>query len=80
MNDKAIRDDFQLLYRREGFSSRFLHKPGNSAGSYFIEPGAEVECSVLNASAGPIHIGAKASIMEGCLIRGPLAHGRGCSA
>ena len=32
-----------------------------------------MEFATLNASAGPIYIGADAEIMEGCLIRGPFA-------
>lgn len=39
----------------------------------FIEEGAKVECAILNASEGPIYIGKNAEIMEGCLVRGPLA-------
>lgn len=77
MNDKTIRDDFQLL------TAGRISAPVSSTNqviapeAVFIEPGAVVECSVLNASAGPIYIGAKAHIMEGCLIRGPLALGEG---
>lgn len=39
----------------------------------FIEPGATVEFSILNASTGPIYIGADAEVMEGCKVRGPFA-------
>ncbi|MEO5561855.1 MAG: hypothetical protein ABIR18_00445 [Chitinophagaceae bacterium] len=41
----------------------------------FIEKGAKVEHSILNASAGPIYIGRNAEVMEGCMIRGPFAMG-----
>jgi UDP-N-acetylglucosamine diphosphorylase/glucosamine-1-phosphate N-acetyltransferase len=41
----------------------------------FIEKGAKVEFSILNASEGPIYIGRDAEIMEGCKIRGPFAMG-----
>lgn len=41
----------------------------------FIEEGAVVECSILNASSGPIYIGKDAEIMEGCMVRGPFALG-----
>jgi len=41
----------------------------------FIEPGAMVECSVLNASAGSIYIGKDSEVMEGSLVRGPFALG-----
>ena len=39
----------------------------------FVEPGARVSCAILNASEGPIYIGAEAQIMEGSMLRGPLA-------
>jgi UDP-N-acetylglucosamine diphosphorylase/glucosamine-1-phosphate N-acetyltransferase len=39
----------------------------------FIEPGAEVLASTLNASAGPIYIGKDAVVMVGSNLRGPLA-------
>lgn len=39
----------------------------------FIEEGAKVNFSILNASTGPIYIGKNAEIMEGCKIRGPFA-------
>lgn len=39
----------------------------------FLEEGARVECSVLNASNGPIYIGKNAEVMEGSLLRGGIA-------
>jgi UDP-N-acetylglucosamine diphosphorylase/glucosamine-1-phosphate N-acetyltransferase len=39
----------------------------------FIEEGASVEFCSLNASSGPIYIGKDAQVMEGSLLRGPLA-------
>lgn len=41
----------------------------------FIEEGATVLCSNLNASEGPIYIGREAVIMEGASIRGPFVIG-----
>ncbi len=45
----------------------------------FVEEGAEVSHSILNACNGPIYIGKGATIMEGCLIRGPFAIGEGAT-
>ncbi|MET0394683.1 MAG: putative sugar nucleotidyl transferase [Chitinophagaceae bacterium] len=77
LNDQAIRDDFALLTRKR--KSRPI--PGSNRvinrKAIFIEKGAKVEHSMLNASAGPIYIGRDAEIMEGCLIRGPFALGEG---
>jgi UDP-N-acetylglucosamine diphosphorylase/glucosamine-1-phosphate N-acetyltransferase len=39
----------------------------------FIEEGATIEASVLNTNTGVIYIGKDAEIMEGTVIRGPLA-------
>jgi UDP-N-acetylglucosamine diphosphorylase/glucosamine-1-phosphate N-acetyltransferase len=75
LNDWAIREDFQLLTKKRKSQpiskTNKVYKPEN----IFIEKGARVECSVLNASTGPIYIGKNAEIMEGCMLRGPVALG-----
>jgi UDP-N-acetylglucosamine diphosphorylase/glucosamine-1-phosphate N-acetyltransferase len=74
MNDYAIRNDFARLTR--GRVSQPITATNTVIGdAIFIEPGAKVEASVLNASTGPIYIGADAEVMEGCLVRGPFALG-----
>jgi UDP-N-acetylglucosamine diphosphorylase/glucosamine-1-phosphate N-acetyltransferase len=77
LNDKAIRADYQLL--TAGKTSAILSHTNQQINhtDIFVEPGAKIECSVLNASTGPIYIGKDAQIMEGCLIRGPFAMGEG---
>jgi len=72
-NNLAIKEDFDLL--TEGRQSQPIPSSVNviEPNSIFIEEGASVEFSMLNASSGPIYIGKNAQIMEGCLIRGPLA-------
>lgn len=73
-NDRAIREDFALL--TTGRKSAPVSKTNQVIGDQvFIEPGAKVECSVLNSSEGPIYIGKDAEVMEGSLIRGPFALG-----
>ncbi len=42
----------------------------------FIEEGAKVSCSNLNATDGPIYIGKEAVVMEGVSIRGPFVLGQ----
>jgi len=49
-------------------SNRLIHPE-----RIFITPGAQVSCAVLNATDGPIYIGSNAQIMEGSLLRGPIA-------
>ena len=39
----------------------------------FIEPGATIECAILNATTGPIYVGKDAEVMEGSVVRGPFA-------
>jgi UDP-N-acetylglucosamine diphosphorylase/glucosamine-1-phosphate N-acetyltransferase len=74
-NAKAIEEDFKLI--TAGRKSEPLNGTNKFAGSekIFIEKGAKVECSILNATTGPIYIGKNAEVMEGCLIRGPFALG-----
>lgn len=72
-NDTEIRRDFKLL--TEGRVSAVASETNTliNKEDIFIEEGAAVECSVLNASSGPIYIGKDAEVMEGSLIRGPFA-------
>lgn len=73
LNDKAIREDFTLLTK--GKTSKPIPEGVHTINSkdIFIEEGAEVLCSSLNALEGPIYIGKNALVMEGSLIRGSFA-------
>jgi UDP-N-acetylglucosamine diphosphorylase/glucosamine-1-phosphate N-acetyltransferase len=75
LNEKALQADFDFI--TEGRKSQpipegvqYLNKE-----NIFIEEGAEILFSVLNASNGPIYIGKNTLVMEGSLIRGPFAMG-----
>lgn len=72
-NGGAIQKDFDLLTK--GRKSQKLSDTNRVVGkeNIFLEEGAKVEFAILNASEGPIYIGKDAEIMEGCVIRGPLA-------
>lgn len=72
-NDQAIRADFELLTK--GRKSQPLSDSNRVLGkeNIFVEPGAKVEMAILNASTGPIYIGKDAEIMEGAILRGPVA-------
>lgn len=75
LNEKAILADFGLI--TDGRKSQPL-PDGNqvlNSQAVFIEEGAKISCSMLNASAGPIYIGKDAEVMEGSMIRGPFALG-----
>lgn len=73
LNGKEIVQDFGRI--TEGRTSAPLSASNRTLGEYpiFLEEGAKVECATLNSTDGPIYIGKNAEIMEGSLVRGPLA-------
>ncbi|NJK86212.1 MAG: glucose-1-phosphate thymidylyltransferase [Bacteroidales bacterium] len=72
-NGTELVSDYNLLTRNRVSapisSTNQVIKPEN----VFIEEGASVECSILNATPGPIYIGKDAEVMEGSIVRGPFA-------
>ncbi|WP_103327447.1 putative sugar nucleotidyl transferase [Bacteroidetes bacterium endosymbiont of Geopemphigus sp.] len=77
-NDEILKADFKKL--RENRKSIFSLNESNYAfqtEDIFIEEGACIECTTLNARNGPIYIGKDVQIMEGSHLRGPLSIGRG---
>ncbi len=76
-NKELIEFDFSLVSKERISSDTddFVHI--REASQVFIEDGASIDHSILNASTGPIYIGKNAVIMEGCTIRGPFAMGEG---
>lgn len=74
-NERAITDDFQLL--AVGRVSQVLpdHVTVMGAEHIFVEEGAVINPCIINATKGPVYIAASAEIMEGCMLRGPLALG-----
>ena len=76
-NDWALRQDFKMI--TDGRVSQTIPSSCHavSVENIFIEPGARIDFSILNAEAGPIYIAENAEIQEGCLLRGPIAAGKG---
>lgn len=72
-NGQTIQEDFTLL--TNGKTSQSIPASNNiiAPENIFLEEGAKLEFATLNASSGPIYIGKNAEIMEGSIIRGPLA-------
>lgn len=72
-NAEALAADFELIVADR--TSEAI--PGNvqvmAPQNIFIEPGASVWAATINASEGPVYIGKNAVVMEGSLLRGPLA-------
>ncbi|UAB75512.1 GlmU family protein [Mesoflavibacter sp. SCSIO 43206] len=72
-NGEAIQQDFDLLTNDRTSQPIPLSNNVIAPENIFIEEGAKLEFTTLNASSGPIYIGKNAEIMEGSIIRGPLA-------
>jgi UDP-N-acetylglucosamine diphosphorylase/glucosamine-1-phosphate N-acetyltransferase len=71
-NDAVLRDDFRLLTAHK--KSAQLSATNTIIGdNIFIGEGALAEASVFNTTTGPVYIDRNAEIMEGCLLRGPVA-------
>lgn len=72
-NGEALQSDFDIL--TQGRESQPISRTNQvlNPENIFIEEGASVEFSILNASTGPIYIGKNALVMEGCKIRGGFA-------
>ncbi len=73
LNKKAIHDDYELLTRKKrskkiSSSNRIVQKR-----NVFVEKGAKVENSIIDASEGVVYIGKDAHIMNGSIVRGPIA-------
>ena len=76
-NDWAIRQDYELI--TEGRKSKELSLTNKliNPENIFVEEGAKVNYSILNAQDGPIYIGSNSEIFEGSFIRGPFSLGEG---
>lgn len=72
-NAKAIADDFELITKGRKSQPIPAHNIAISPENIFIEEGAQILSSTLNATDGPIYIGRDAIVMEGTNLRGPIA-------
>jgi UDP-N-acetylglucosamine diphosphorylase/glucosamine-1-phosphate N-acetyltransferase len=72
-NGEALQADFDFL--TNGRKSAPVSKTNHliNPGNIFLEEGAQVEYSILNASEGPIYLGKDSEVWEGNLIRGAFA-------
>lgn len=74
MNGDALMADFNLITK--GRKSQPLSESNTvigDAGNVFLEEGAKAEACIINTSVGPVYIGKDAELMDGCVVRGPLA-------
>jgi len=75
LNGEALTRDFDMLTLNRKSAPISSSNRTLNPSRIFIEEGARVECSTLNAEAGPIYIASDAEVMEGALIRGPFSLG-----
>jgi len=73
LNAWALQQDYELL--TAGRKSKVISKTNKlvKPAQIFVEPGAKVEYCFINATDGPVYIGKNAVIMEGSMLRGPVA-------
>ncbi|MFK7832521.1 MAG: GlmU family protein [Winogradskyella sp.] len=72
-NGAAIVEDFNLMTKDRESEPIPATVNTINAEHIFIEKGATLNFATLNASDGPIYIGKDAEVMEGSIVRGPLA-------
>lgn len=75
-NGDQIRADFARL--TAGRTSAPITDPFTrcyAPENIFVEPGATIRASILNAEGGPIYIGRNATISEGSIVIGPFSLG-----
>lgn len=71
-NQWGIEQDFEVAVSLQSATSLPENNQYLMPERIFIDAEARVQCSILNATAGPIYIGKNVEIMEGSLLRGPL--------
>ena len=76
MNGRAIKADYDLLTRDRNSAPIPENVVVSNPEKLFLEPGAVIRPGcIINNSNGPVYVGKDAEVMEGCIIRGPLAVG-----
>lgn len=74
VNSNAIEADFvRITAGRRSMPLSTTNTVIGDASKIFIEEGARVEGAFLNTTAGPVYVGRDAEIMEGSMLRGPIA-------
>lgn len=71
-NEWAIRRDFPLVTKKRISAPISSTNRCINEEDIFVEEGALIEFSIINAAGGPVYIGKDTHIMEGNMIRGPF--------
>ena len=74
-NHEELQSDFELI--TAGRTSQDIDGCNRTKGDHqiFVEEGATIEHSILNATDGPIYIGKNAVILDGCALRNGVSLG-----
>ena len=72
-NDLALRQDFKLITSLKKSAPIPPGVATTTPEQIFIEEGAKLTHCIINAETGPVYIGKNAQIMEGAILRGPIA-------
>lgn len=72
LNGAQIKADLVLMKAEKSSISNGVHNTVLGDDLY-VHPSAEINASILNTKEGPIYIGKDVKILEGSIIRGPLA-------
>jgi len=77
-NDWAIRNEYAVLTneRTSAPIPEYVTVVGDKS-QLFVEAGAVLMPCIINVATGPVYIAKNAEIMEGAVVRGPLAMGEG---
>ncbi len=72
-NDEQIRRDFLLLFARSATQIISETNKAIQPENIIMDESAVAEHCFINASTGPVYIGKNVTIMEGAMLRGPIA-------
>lgn len=72
-NEAAIATDFSIITKNRKSAPLPSYVTAIAPEHIFVEEGAQLGPCIINAQSGSVYIGKDAEIMEGVMIRGPLA-------
>jgi UDP-N-acetylglucosamine diphosphorylase/glucosamine-1-phosphate N-acetyltransferase len=72
-NAEAIRADFAWIRANRSPAQIPHHVRTVNPDQIFVEPGTRLEHCIINAAEGPVYIGKDALVMDGAILRGPVA-------
>jgi len=76
-NEEELISDYEMVCSDRKSASIPSHVRVTERSSIFIEPGARLGHCILNATDGPIYIGADAQIADGAILQGCVSIGAG---